>query len=207
MSKNILFAIALLFLIGCSSPKKREEQVLKEQSVSTVLKSEESLGRDNSIGVNKDGKVIHMNKVQMAEYLQNLKYETFKEYEALYGIREYSSKGLAGKVDTCEFKTSQKKFGGDGNPPKLVDRSDILNTELMNEWKNFNKDKKSSDTNATIEVGYSEKGQVTALTSENLLETIERFQDYRKSLNKKRVELEQLLTNCEYKIESAKTKK
>ncbi|QDK38771.1 membrane lipoprotein lipid attachment site-containing protein [Bdellovibrio sp. NC01] len=203
MKKLTLFIVAALVVTGCSSKKKREEQVLKDQNVTTTLSKEESLGSDTSIGVDEDGHVMHMDKTQLSEYLQNLKYETFKEYEALYGIREYSSKGLAGQVDACNKKASQKKYGGDGTAPKRVDRSDVLNTELLSEWKNFNKNKTSTDTNAKVEVGYNERGQVTAVTKENLLETVDRFQDYRKTLAQKRTELEQSLAACEAKIEDA----
>lgn len=203
MKKLILFSVALLVVAGCSSKKKREEQVLKDQNINTTLSKEETLGDNTSIGVDEKGNVMHMDKTQLAEYLQNLKYDTFKEYEALYGIREYSSKGLAGKVDACNAKANQKKYGGDGTAVKAVDRSDVLNTELLAEWKNFNKNKTSSDTNATVDVGYNEKGQVTAVTKENLLETVDRFQDYRKTLAQKRAELEQMLATCEAKIEAS----
>lgn len=203
MKKLILFSVTLLVVAGCSSKKKREEQVLKDQNINTTLSKEETLGESTSIGVDDKGNVMHMDKTQLAEYLQNLKYDTFKEYEALYGIREYSSKGLAGKVDACNTKANQKKYGGDGTAVKPVDRSDVLNTELLAEWKNFNKNKTSSDTNATVDVGYNEKGQVTAVTKENLLETVDRFQDYRKTLAQKRTELEQMLATCEAKIEAS----
>lgn len=202
MKKTLFISMTMIFLLaGCSSQKKRETQVLKEQEISSNLKKEETLDRQNSIGVNEKGNVVQMNKVQMSEYLQTLKYETFKEYEALYGIREYSSKGLAGKLDACNLKISQKKNGGSGQAPKMVERTDVLNTELMNEWKNFNKDKKSNDTNATVELGYNDKGNLTAVTQENLLETVERFQDYRKLLNQKRLEIEQNLMTCESKLD------
>ncbi|MDG0815756.1 hypothetical protein [Bdellovibrio svalbardensis] len=207
MKKTLLFTATALFIAGystgCSSAKKRETQVLKDESISTNLSKEESLGGDSSIGVDQEGNVMHMDKTQLTEYLQNLKYETFKEYEALYGIREYSSKGLAGKVNACNNKANSKKYGGDGTPVKPVQGPEAMNPEMMTEWKNFNKKKKSSDTNATVDVGYNEKGQVTAVTKENLLETIERYQDYRKSLAEKRVELEQSLAACEAKIEAA----
>lgn len=210
--KNILLSTTAVLMItgltstlttGCSSSKKREAQVLKDENVSTNLSKEETLGADSSIGVDKEGNVMHMDKTQLTEYLQTLKYDTFKEYEALYGIREYSSKGLAGKVNACNNKANQKKYGGDGTAVKPVERPETMNPEMLAEWKNFNKKKTSNDTNATVDVGYNEKGQVTAVSKENLLETIERFQDYRKSLTLKRAELEQALENCEAKIEAA----
>ncbi len=203
MKKHILYFTLFLTITNCSSKKMREEQILKEQSINTVLKNEEPLGHENALGVDSKGNVMHMSRTQLAEYLQSLKYDTLKEYEALYGIREYSSKGLAGKLDSCNIKASQKKNGGDGIPVKLTERSDVLNTELMSEWKNFNNKKKSYDTNAKTDVGFDEKGQLTAVTSENLMETIDRFQDYRKNLSQKRIEIEQLLANCEAKIEAA----
>lgn len=207
MKQFLLFTTTAIMLAGfstgCSSSKKRETQVLKDESIATNLSKEESLGGDSSIGVDKDGNVMHMDKTQLTEYLQNLKYETFKEYEALYGIREYSSKGLAGQVNACNSKASQKKYGGDGTPAKPVAAPEAMNPEMMTEWKNFKKNKKSNDTNATVDVGYNEKGQVTAVSKENLLETIERFQDYRKSLTVNRAELEQSLAACQAKIEAA----
>ncbi|HWU43307.1 MAG TPA: hypothetical protein VN132_07715 [Bdellovibrio sp.] len=202
MKNKIVFAVAAILITGCSSSKKRETQVLKDETIATNLSKEETLGTNTTIGVDEKGNVMHMDKTQLTEYLQNLKYDTFKEYEALYGIREYSSKGLAGKVDTCNSKASLKKNGGDGNPVKPVERTDALNTEMLSEWKNFNKNKKSNDTNATIDIGYDEKGQVTAVTKENLLETVDRFQDYRKTLAQKRGELEQMLATCEAKLEA-----
>lgn len=201
--KKIILSITVIFAVSaCSSSKKRETQILKDENISSTLAKEESIGGNSAIGVDDEGHVMHMDKVQLAEYLQTLKYETFKEYEALYGIREYSSKGLAGKVDACNQKASQKKYGGDGKEVKLLERSDVLNTELLSEWKNFNKKKTSDDTNAKVDVGYNEKGQVTAVTKENLLETVDRFQDYRKKLAQKRGELEQMLATCENKLEA-----
>ncbi len=207
MKKTIVFTTASLliagFITGCSSSKKRDTQVLKDENIATNLSKEESLGADSSIGVDQEGNVMHMDKTQLTEYLQNLKYETFKEYEALYGIREYSSKGLAGKVNACANKANSKKYGGDGATVKPATPPETMNPEMLSEWKNFNKKKKSDDTNATVDVGYNEKGQVTAVTKENLLETVERYQDYRKSLAVKRAELEQSLATCEAKIDAA----
>jgi hypothetical protein len=196
MKKFILTALVMSSMVACSSKSKKDEpKPLKAENVQTTLDKETQMTDDTSVGVNKDNNVVVQEKTQMAEYLLNLKYESYKEYEALYGIREYGSKGLAGQVDACHKKASLKKFGGDGTAPKLVARPETLKKEMQLEWKDF----EAPDQ----KIGFDEKQALVAVTQEHLRNKVDKFQDYRKQLTDQRAQLEQALSDCQAKIEDA----
>lgn len=196
MKSIIYLLIAMTVISGCSSKKKREEQVLKAEHIETSLSKEESVGDGSSVGVDGKNNVIYQDVTQLTEYLHNIKYDVFKEYDELYGDRETGKRGYIGAVDDCRKKANSKKYGGDGTAVRPMERS-TLDEAFWAEYKTFNNKVSSSDSNAVVNVGYNEKGQLTAMTRENLLETIERFQDYRKLLTEKRQGLEKAMSICE----------
>jgi len=181
------------FNLGCSSKEKkpRQEQILKAENIDTNLKNEESLGTTSSVGVDEDNNLVTQDITQVSEYLQNIRYEVFKEYEALYGWREAKSTGLAGKINQCRRNNVKKGIAYQAVPKSEL--HDLLNEE----YRRFSDKNKSLDTNAKIKVGIDPSGKVVAASKENLLETIERYQDYRKALTKERDTLEEALATCQ----------
>lgn len=183
--KLISLTLALLLLGACTSKLEKENEV---HDLKTKLDSSKKISGQDTLGVNKDNKLVVQKKVQLAEELRLLENETYGvEYE-VYGNREYGTTGLYGGYRDCKGESNAVKFGGTGKLIPIEPAAPVINEDPF------------------MKMGKDETGDLVGISQEFLTQRIKRFKKYRKLLGKRRGEYETKLRICENNLKAAKEK-
>lgn len=171
-----LICFALIVGAGCASNPHKAKEIDTEMESSTAVGGEK-------IGI-KDGNMVVQKKVQMNEELRRIQNEVYSLEDRVYGNRKYGSQGLYGALKSCRVKLTSKEMGGDGK---------LMWTEPMD---------RITDKEDEWEVGIDEEEKIVGVSEEFLKDRIQRFQGYKKVLQKRQDEYEEKLEICDASLRS-----
>ena len=159
------------FVFGCAhNPNKAE--VLK-----TNVSNTETISAQERVGVNDDKEMVYQKKLNMAEELRRLHNSVNENEDRVYGTREYNTLGIYGKYRECYLSLPAE------NQKELVD------PQGFSRWK---------DQSESLKMGIDpDSKKLAMLTEEKLYDRIQRYQEYKKSLNTREDELNLNLSKCE----------
>ena len=171
------FTFSLLIFSCAHHPHKAEK-------IDATVSNQDTVTKDELVGVNKDGDMIWQKKVSMNEELRRLQFEVYDLEDRVYGNRKYSSVGLYGSLKACESKLAAKENGGNGQ---------IMWTEPLD---------RITDKEEVFNVGLDDKDRLVGVSEEFLKDRIARFVDYKRILMKKEDEFEDKLGLCKGEMKS-----
>lgn len=177
MKMQFLVALTVLGLGACASKDKAEEQDTRLEKSQTV--------NGNTVGLDKDGKVLVQTKVFLAESLRGLEKEVYAMENDVYGNEKYGTRGLQGVNKDCEKKLADPRIGGSGKLKPMATSDRVTESE--------------EDLKFVID----EKGNLVGVTEEKLRDRIERFRGYKKVLASRKAELTAEIDICEQKHREA----
>ncbi len=177
MKLQILGIFAVIGLGACASKHKAEER-------DTRLDRSQSVN-GNTVGLDKDGKVLVQTKVHLAESLRTLEKDVYALENDVYGNERYGTRGIHGVLKDCEKKLADPRIGGSGKL-KPIEAPDRVTA-------------KEDDLKFVID----ENGQLVGITEEKLRDRIERFRGYKKVLASRKAELSTDIEICEQKHKEA----
>lgn len=169
----------LAVLVGCSSNPHKAEKI------DTSMESSENMSKEQKIGV-KDGNMIYQQKVNMAEELRRLQIDVYGLEDRVYGNRKFGSKGLYGTLKDCRKELVDKKNGGDGK---------LKWTEPID---------RVTDKEDEFKIGLDDKAKIIGVSEEFLKDRIERFKEYKRTLQKREDEYEEKVEICEAETKAQK---
>jgi hypothetical protein len=171
MKHKLSLCIAALALFGCSSnPNKAEKIQTKLDQPSNVTGGEK-------VGL-KDGEMVVMDKVQIAEKLRDVQNAVYSLEDKVYGTRKLGSLGLYGELKACKRKLASKQYGGPGS---------MTWTEPLD---------RVTDKEEDLKIGLDEQRDLVGVTQEYLRDRLQRFQGYRQILQKRNDEFEEKIEDC-----------
>lgn len=174
----LLLTLSLSYLAACSSKHKVQE-------IETQLENKETVVGQEQVGV-KDGLMVVQKKVNMAEELRRIQYDTYGLEDRIYGNPKYGSLGLYGVLRRCKNDLSDKALGGDG---KVIWQEPL--ERVIKDEDNFN-------------VGLDEEQRLVGVSEEYLKDRISRFKEYQKVLSSRRDEYEEKVLVCQSELKARK---
>lgn len=178
----LIFAImGFLFFTGCSTNPHKAEKI------DTSLDKTSELTPEQRIGV-KDGNMMYQQKVNMAEELRRLQIDVYSLEDRVYGNRKFGSQGLYGSLKECRKNITDPKNGGDGK---------LKWTEPID---------RVSDKEEEFKVGLDDKNKIVGVSEEFLKDRIERFKDYKRTLQKREDEYQEKIEICDAELKAQKHK-
>ena len=177
----ILIVASVAVLAGCShNPNKAEK-------IDTSMDKVSDMSPEQRIGV-KDGNMVYQKKVNMAEELRRLQIDVYSLEDRVYGNRKFGSQGLYGTLKECRRNITDPKNGGDGK---------LKWTEPID---------RVTDKEEDFKIGYDDKDKLVGVSEEFLKDRIERFKDYKRTLEKRQDEYEEKVDICNAELASQKHK-
>jgi hypothetical protein len=177
---KILFVIAGVFLISACSTNPH-----KAEKIDTSMEKSEHMTPEQKIGV-KDGNMIYQQKVNMAEELRRLQIDVYSLEDRVYGSRKFGSMGLYGTLRNCRKDLVDPKNGGNGK---------LKWTEPMD---------RVTDKEEEFKIGLDDKDKIIGVSEEFLKDRIERFKEYKRTLQKREDEYQEKVEICEAELNSQK---
>ena len=175
MKYNICLIAALVLLAGCKSNPHKAEAIETKMEQSTTISGGEQVGIKN-------GEMIVMSKVEMAEKLRDLQNTVYALEDRVYGMRKLGSLGLYGDLKTCKRKLASKQFGGNGA---------MTWTEPLD---------RVTDKEEELKIGLDEKKELVGVSEEYLKDRLQRFQGYKTILQKRADEFEAKIEDCKEEL-------
>lgn len=180
--KFLKFAVlASLVAVGCSSNPHKAEKL------DTKIDNSGEVTGDTKVGV-KDGNMIVQTKVDMADELRRTQNDVYGLEDRVYGNRKFGSLGLYGVLKSCKLQISDPKNGGDGK---------IIWTEPLD---------RVTDKEDEFKIGLDEKKKLTGVSEEFLKDRLERFKEYKRTLNKRQDEYEEKVDICKAELKAQQSK-
>ncbi len=179
MSKIMMIALSLLFFTACSTNPHKAEKI------DTEMEKSEHMTPEQKIGV-KDGNMIYQQKVNMAEELRRLQIDVYSLEDRVYGSRKFGSLGLYGTLKGCRKDLVDPKNGGNGK---------LKWTEPMD---------RVTDKEEEFKIGLDDKDKIIGVSEEFLKDRIERFKDYKRTLQKREDEYQEKVEICEAELNAQK---
>lgn len=177
--KALLLVVTLFVLGACSSNPHKAEKI------DSSMQKEEKLTPEQRIGV-KDGNMIYQKKVNMAEELRRLQIDVYSLEDRVYGNRKFGSLGLYGVLKNCRKDLTDPKNGGNGK---------LRWTEPID---------RVSDKEDEFKIGLDDKDKIIGVSEEFLKDRISRFQDYKRTLEKREDEYQEKVEICEAELNAQK---
>lgn len=175
MKYKICLTLALVSVVGCKSNPHKAEQIETKLDQATVISGGEQVGLKN-------GEMVVMSKVEMAEKLRDLQNTVYALEDRVYGTRKLGSLGLYGDLKSCKRKLASKQYGGTGN----------MNwTEPLD---------RVTDKEEDLKIGLDEKKALVGVSEEYLRDRIQRFQGYKTILQKRADEFETKIEDCKTEL-------
>jgi len=176
---RLVFIIALFIYVGCSTNPHKAEKI-----DTTVDKSAE-LSPETKIGV-KDGNMVYQQKVNMAEELRRLQIDVYSLEDRVYGNRKFGSSGLYGNLKNCRKDLTDPKNGGNGK---------LKWTEPLD---------RVTDKEEEFKIGLDDKDKLVGVSEEFLKDRLDRFKDYKRTLQKREDEYQEKVEICEAELKMQK---
>ncbi len=171
MKHNIyILCISFLFL-GCKSNPNKAESVQTQLETPSVVSGTEKVGLKN-------GEMVVLDKVQMAEKLRDLQNRVYSLEDQVYGTRKLGTLGLYGDLKSCLRKLSSKQYGGSGA---------MTWTEPLD---------RVTDKEDELKIGIDEKKELVGVSEEYLKDRIQRFNGYKIILLKRSDEFSERIETC-----------
>jgi len=177
MKTQLMVVLTVLGLGACASKHKAEERDTRLEKAQTV--------NGNTVGLDKDGKVMVQTKVFLAESLRSLEKDVYATENDLYGNEQYGTRGIQGVLKECEKKLADPRIGGSGKLKPLASSGPVTETE------------------EELKFVIDENGNLVGVTEEKLRDRIERFRGYKKVLSARKAELSTEIEICEQKHREA----
>ncbi len=168
----------IIFALSCSHNQNKAEKI------ESKVTSSESVNKEETIGVNKDGDMVWQKKVSMNEELRRLQFEVYELEDRVYGSRKYGSSGLFGALKTCQTHLAARENGGNGT---------LMWTEPLD---------RITDKEELFNIGLDEKDRLVGVSEEFLKDRLARFVEYKRILMKKQDEFDDKLGVCEGEMKS-----
>ncbi len=149
------------------------------------MEKSENLTAEQRIGV-KDGNLMYQQKVNMAEELRRLQIDVYSLEDRVYGSRKFGSQGLYGTLRTCRKDLVDPKNGGGGK---------LKWTEPMD---------RVTDKEEEFKIGLDDKDKIIGVSEEFLKDRIERFKEYKRTLQKREDEYQEKVEICEAELNAQK---
>ncbi|HRO66814.1 MAG TPA: hypothetical protein PL182_04555, partial [Pseudobdellovibrionaceae bacterium] len=157
MKLNIRMAacVSTVFVIAACSSKQ------PIQKIDTELKGAQSVGQE-SLGKNSEGQYVLQKKENLASHLLDLQRDVYGVEESIYGNKARGNKGKYGVLEDCRIELRAKTNGKwemvESAPKAILSQEEVKITK---------------------KVGLDEKGELVALTEEELTARIKRFERYK----------------------------
>lgn len=177
MKLHFLAVITMMGLGACASKHKAEERDTRLEKAQTV--------NGNTVGLDKDGKVLVQTKVFLAESLRGLEKDVYGLENDVYGNERFGSRGIHGVLKDCEKKLADPRIGGTGKLKPLADAERVTEKE------------------EELKFVIDENGQLVGVTEEKLRDRIDRFRNYKKILAGRKADLSTDVEICEQKHREA----
>ena len=174
-----VLAACVFALAACSSNPHKAEKV------DTSIDKGQKVSGDTTVGV-KEGNMVVQRKVEMAEELRTLQNDVYELEDRVYGSRKFGSLGLYGVLRDCRAQLSDKANGGTGK---------LQFTEPID---------RVTDKEDEMKVGLDEKDKLVGVSEEMLKDRIDRFRNYKKTLQKREDEYEEKVAICKTELKSRK---
>lgn len=159
----------IVVLAGCASKHKAKE-------LDTRMENETGTGAQK-LGV-RDGEMVVMTKVDIAEKLRNLQNDVYSLEDQVYGTRKLGSLGLFGDLKSCERQRASRQRGGTGT---------LVWSEPLD---------RLTDKEEDLKIGLNDEKQLIGLKDEYLRDRLERFQGYKQILQKRQDEFADRIEAC-----------
>ena len=179
MKKHVLFLTAIAFLGACSSNPHKAKKIETKLDQSQKVYGGEKLGL-------KDGEMVLQKKVLMAEEIRELQVDVHELEDRVYGNQKYGSWGLYGVLKDCRKQLADKSNGGDGKL-KWIEKVDRV-TDQEDEFK----------------IGIDERDKLVAVKKEYLIDRINRYKKYKKTLKAREVSFQEKVDICKTNLKSQK---
>lgn len=179
MKYKICLIAALMILAGCrSNPNKAED-------IQTNLDKPSNVTGGQKVGL-KNGEMVVMDKVEMAERLRDLQNNVYSLEDRVYGTRKLGSLGLYGDLKGCKRKLASRQYGGSGS---------MIWTEPLD---------RVTDKEEDLKLGLDEKKELVGVSEEYLRDRLQRFQGYKTILQKRADEFEAKIEDCNTELAAKK---
>lgn len=175
-----LIALSLTLITACAHNPNRAEVLDTQMTITEPV-------QDGSIGI-KNEMMIYQKKTSAAEDLRDLQIQVYTLEDRVYGNRKFGSLGLYGVLRDCHNKLSDPTNGGTGQGLYLepIDRI--------------------TDKPEIKKIGLDGNKKLIGLTEEMLLDRINKFTEYKTTLEKRQDEYEENIEICNMKLNSNKYK-
>lgn len=177
---KMIFVLAGLFIFTACSTNPH-----KAEKIDADMEKSENLTAEQRIGV-KDGNLMYQQKVNMAEELRRLQIDVYSLEDRVYGSRKFGSQGLHGTLRTCRKDLVDPKNGGGGK---------LKWTEPMD---------RVTDKEEEFKIGLDDKDKIIGVSEEFLKDRIERFKEYKRTLQKREDEYQEKVEICEAELNAQK---
>lgn len=175
--------VLILTLIGISATLSACSSTNHASSIDTQIDHNTTIGDSTEVGI-KHGDMVVQRKVQIAEHLRELQNQVYYLQDDVYGNDKTGRRGLYGVVYDCRKAVAEKANGGDGKLSFMEAR------ELP------------ADHEPEFKIGLDSKDQLVGVQEEFLKARIERFSEYRATLEKRRDDFEQKRDMCQLELKS-----
>lgn len=179
MKHNIFLVLTVFALTGCKSNPNKAEDVQSNLDQAAKVSGQEKVGLKN-------GEMVVLNKVEMAEKLRDLQNSVYSLEDRVYGTRKLGSLGLYGDLKSCKRKIASRQYGGSGS---------LMWTEPLD---------RVTDKEQDLKIGVDEKKDLVGLNEEFLKDRIQRFQGYKTILQKRADEFEEKIEACNGELSTKK---
>ena len=176
LKRYMSFLVILSLFTACSSNPNKAEKL------ETEVEGAEEISAGRTMGKNDDNELITMRKVKLADYVRNLEKEVYELESDLYGD-DYGNKGKWGVLESCLTEENSAELGGEGTYVKMPEKAVLTDREDK-----FQK------------IGYDEKKQLVAISTDYLKERIRRFENYKATYKKRRDWYETQIKICQANV-------
>lgn len=173
---SVLLTIEILFTACTTNPNKAKD-------IETKLENSTAVNGETQVGI-KDGNMVVQKKVMLNEELRKIQYEVYELEDRVYGNRKYGSLGLYGVLRECKSMLSEIKNGGDGK---------MKRTEPID---------RVTDKEDEFKIGIDEEKKLVGITEEFLMDRVNRFKEYKRTLSKRQDEYEEKVEICKTELKS-----